>query len=161
MSKLLFLRASGITPLDRYVDYVAPESSKSGTDLLRTGLERMVDALRNGEKQVVLVEDSPIGASIQCAWPWQEAFPWRDLIFRLAWPNCAGMFRGAVGLDYTVPPDPRSVQIVRDVAVPDGVRYLDLFSRFCDGGQCLFERENDLFFIDTKPFFRAWRHICS
>src|SRR5262249_47289605 len=77
--------------------------------------------------------------------------PLRGLIFCLVWPNCTDLFRGGVGLDYIVPSNPRSVQIVREAAAADLTRYLDLFGRFCDAGRCIFERENELLFLDKSP----------
>jgi hypothetical protein len=146
--KVVVLAGLWDNPLDQYVDYAAPGSSRSGTDLLRVGLERMVDALRNGKKQVVLVGDTPYWSFDPMRLVLAKSIPLRRLILCIAWPSCAGQFRGDVGLDYIVPPNAGSVQIVREAAARYAARYLDIFGRFCDLARCIFERENELFFFD-------------
>jgi peptidoglycan/LPS O-acetylase OafA/YrhL len=148
--KVVLLAGLWDNPLDRYVDYLAPESSRSGADLLRTGLERMVGALRHARKQIVLVGDIPYWRFDPMRVALAKSIPLRGSICSIAWPDCVELFRGAAGLDYIVPPNSHSVQIVREVAAPHVTRYLDLFGRFCNLSRCIFEHENELLFIDTN-----------
>jgi peptidoglycan/LPS O-acetylase OafA/YrhL len=137
-------------PTDRYVDYAAPHSSKSGVDLLREGLKRMVGALQNEKKHIVLVGDSPYWRLDPLRLTLAKSIPLRGLVFCSFWPTCGDLFRGAVAFDDIIPADPGSVQVVRDMANTDHIRYLNLFGRFCDADRCTFRRGNQLLFFDTN-----------
>jgi hypothetical protein len=137
-------------PMDRYVDYAAPRSSKRGVDLLREGLERMVGALRHEKRHVVLVGDNPYWRLDPLRLALAKSIPIRGLVFCSFWPKCIDLFQGAVPFDDIILADPGSVQVVRDMANTDEIRYLNLFGRFCDADRCTFRRANQLLFLDTN-----------
>jgi hypothetical protein len=137
-------------PMDRYVDHAAPHSSNTGVDLLREGLKRMVGALQNEKKHIVLVGDSPYWRLDPLRLALAKSIPLRGLVFCSFWPKCGDLFQGAVAFNDIVPADPGSVQVVRDMANTDDIRYLNLFGRFCDADRCTFRRGNQLLFLDKS-----------
>jgi peptidoglycan/LPS O-acetylase OafA/YrhL len=146
--EVVILAALWDNPVDRYVNHSAQHSSKSGVDLLREGLERMVGALRNEKKQIVLVGDSPYWRFDPLRVALAKSIPLRGFVLCSFWPKCIDLFQGIVAFDDTIPADPGSVQVARGVAKTNDVRYVDLFSRFCDIAQCIFQRGNDVLFLD-------------
>jgi peptidoglycan/LPS O-acetylase OafA/YrhL len=142
-------------PMNRYVDYAAPRSSKTGEELLREGLERMVGALRDEKRHVVLVGDIPYWRFDPLRIASARSIPLRGRMMCAVWPKCADVSQGAAALDNIVMPDPRSVEIVRETAAIGHMSYLDLFGRFCDANRCMFQRGNQLLFFDTNHLSAA------
>jgi peptidoglycan/LPS O-acetylase OafA/YrhL len=137
-------------PMDRYVDYAAPHSFKSGVDLLREGLERMVGTLQTERRHIVLVGDSPYWRLDPLRVSLARSIPLRRGVFCSVWPKCISLFEGVVAFDDIILPDPGSVQVVRDMAKTEDIRYLNLFGRFCDAERCMFQRGNQLLFLDKS-----------
>jgi hypothetical protein len=42
------------------------------------------------------------------------------------------------------------LEVVRDMARMDDIRYLNLFGRFCDADRCTFQRGNQLLFLEKS-----------
>jgi peptidoglycan/LPS O-acetylase OafA/YrhL len=146
--KVVVLAGLWDNPLDRYVDAMAQGSSNSGSHLLRAGLENMVGALQKGNKKVILLGDTPYWRFDPKRVALARSMPLRGLIFCLAQPGCESLFQGSAEFSGTVPPDPRSVEIVREVAAAYATQYIDLSRKFCSLARCIFQRENELLFID-------------
>jgi hypothetical protein len=148
--QVVVLSALWDNPMDRYVDYVAPHSSKSGVDLLREGLKRIVGSLQSEKRHVVLVGDTPLWHFDPLRLALAKSIPLRGFVYCSFWPKCTSLLQGAVAFNDIIPANPGSVQVVRDMAKMDDIRYLNLFGRFCDADHCTFQRGNQLLFLDRS-----------
>jgi peptidoglycan/LPS O-acetylase OafA/YrhL len=124
----------------RYVDRRDPNASTNQTELVALGLQRMIAALTDAGKHVVLVGDVPHWDFDPLRLALDQTIPLRGA---LAWHLCADCraLRAGEVPAQKVSRDRATDAIVRNLGTTSGdkVRFLDAFDRFCDETTCRFE----------------------
>jgi hypothetical protein len=133
----------------RYVDYLSPEVSANGIDLLRTGLARMIAALTHAKKQIILVEDTPRWRFDPVRLELARSIPPREKLLQRLCADCIDLYDNHIG---RINAHQDHIRIIGDMIseLHGDIRYLDLFGRFCSEDGCVFEISNALLFFDNN-----------
>lgn len=137
-------------PMDRYVDPKINGTQPSPEILLNQGLEAMIATLLSSGKEVVLARDVPHWSFDPSKAMLADSIPFRRKVVCLFWSSCSDISGSGISISHLTPVNSHSVHIVQRLAEGAGrhVRYIDLFSRFCDAKECKFKDGSEPLYID-------------
>jgi peptidoglycan/LPS O-acetylase OafA/YrhL len=133
---------------DRFVDLLAPELPAKGIDLLRKGLKATVDLLIASNKQIILVELNPSWNFDPYRLELAKTIPLRNKLARLICAKCDYFDTTYASMAFVYNAD--YIGTIRNLHLESHqrIRYLDLWSKFCDSSHCTFKNTSGLFFSD-------------
>jgi hypothetical protein len=133
---------------DRFVDLLAPELPAKGIDLLRKGLKATVDLLIASNKQIILVELNPSWNFDPYRLELAKTIPLRNKLARLICAKCDYFDTTYASMAFVYNAD--YIGTIRNLHLESHqrIRYLDLWSKFCDSSHCIFKNTSGLFFSD-------------
>jgi peptidoglycan/LPS O-acetylase OafA/YrhL len=148
--KLIILAALWDNPVKSYVEYPAlTTSSSNGLQLLRSGLERSIEALKRPGTDLIVLGDTPYFVLDPYRVALAGSLPRRRALFCLARSDCSHLLTGSAGRHY-LREDPNVAEAIREVAQRAMVTHFDLMSRFCNSRSCFFQDGDALLFLDSN-----------
>lgn len=146
--KLIVLAALWDNPVKLYVEHpVRATSTSSGLELLQSGLERSIEALRRPGTEVIVLGDTPYFTIDPYRIALAESLPWRRALFCLVRSDCSLLLTGSVGRQY-LREHFNVAEVVQKVAQRAMAPHFNLMDRFCSSTSCLFKDGDSLLFLD-------------
>jgi peptidoglycan/LPS O-acetylase OafA/YrhL len=116
--------------------------------LFHLGLQRAVAQLAGAGKHVIIIGDVPQWRFNVLQVALSKVIPLRASLGRWFWSQAPRSFPERPGLDLVYGPNDANTRLFQTLSQSGSVTYIDLFPRFCRDGNCAFERDGELLFMD-------------